>query len=182
MRKCMIQNNPKDWSQGFWGSEHPDTAALRVKKDYVDTMIALKRENMDRIYAYLTGLLEKAKEELGHARGGSSDHRRYALRQHVDEIAAYLRGQALEIELPPTYGENGGAALRGHYVLEAVPQFFGQVKCVLDQWYDSHLIEVYDEMVAMVNLKRPAPPPSAQRPAAATEAPPRSERAADQPR
>ena len=176
----MIQNNPKDWSQGFWGSEHPDTAALRVKKDYVDTMIALKRENMDRIYAYLTGLLEKAKEELGHARGGSSDHRRYALRQHVDEIAAYLHGQALQIDLPPTYGENGGAALRGHYVLEAVPQFFGQVKCVLDQWYDSHLIEVYDEMVAMVNLKRPAPPPSAQRPAAPAQPAAQADRTPDQ--
>ena len=64
----MIQQNPKDWQQGFWGSEHPETAALRVQKDYVDTMIALKRENMDRVYLYLTSLLDKAKEELGLAR------------------------------------------------------------------------------------------------------------------
>ena len=46
----MIQDNPANWSQGFWGSEHPQTAALRVKKDYVDKMISLKRENMDRVY------------------------------------------------------------------------------------------------------------------------------------
>jgi hypothetical protein len=153
----MIQENPKDWSQGFWGSEHPDTAALRVQKDYVDSMIALKRENMDRIYVYLTGLLEKAKEELGHARSASSgDARRFALRQHVDEIAAYLRGQALDIDTPSVYGENAGQALQGHYMLETVPGFFGQVKCVLDQWYDSHLLAVYDEVVKLVNPKTSA--------------------------
>ena len=148
----MIQQNPKDWSQGFWGSEHPETAALRVQKDYVDTMIALKRENMDRIYTYINALIDKGKEELGHARSGGSsgDHRRMALRQHVDEIAAYLKGQALDIQMPRTYGEAGGAALRDHYVLEDVPAFFGRVKCVLDQWYDSHLLAVYDEVVILV--------------------------------
>lgn len=148
----MIQETPVRWSQGFHGSEHPETAAIRVQKEYVDTMITLKRENMDRIYAYITALLDKAKEELGHSRsgGGSGDQRRMALRQHVDEIAAYLKGQALDIELPPTYGEAGGAQLRDHYVLEQVPAFFGRVKCVLDQWYDSHLLAVYDEVVILV--------------------------------
>ncbi len=148
----MIQENPVKWSQGFHGSEHPETAAIRVQKEYVDTMIALKRENMDRIYGYIIALLDKAKEELGHSRSGGSsgDGRRMALRQHVDEIASYLKGQALDIDLPPTYGEAGGAQLRDHYVLDQVPAFFGRVKCVLDQWYDSHLLAVYDEVVILV--------------------------------
>ena len=151
----MIQEKSISWNQGFHGSEHPETAALRVRKEYVEKMIALKRENMDHVYAYLTALIDKAKEELGHARSGGSsgDHRRQALKQHIDEIAAYLKGQALEVPLPSTYGEVGGA-LRHHYVLEEVPAFFGQVKCVLDQWFDSHLIAVYDEMLTLVNLKR----------------------------
>lgn len=151
----MIQPNQKEFSQGFWGSEHPDTAALRVQKDYVDTMISLKRENMDRIYAYINALLDKAKEELGHSRsgGGSGDARRMALKQHVDEIAAYLKGQALDVQLPAVYGERGGAQLAQHYVLEDVPTFFGRVKCVLDQWYDSHLLSVYDEVVILVRPK-----------------------------
>lgn len=150
----MIQQDPASWSQGFQGSEHPDTARIRVRKEYVETMIALKRENMDRVYGYLTGLLDKAKEELALARGSSADNRRAALRQHVDEIIAYLKGQALDVALPQLYAENAGAAYAGSYILEEIPPFFGQVKCVLDQWYDSHLIEVYDEMVALVNLKK----------------------------
>jgi len=151
----MIQQNPREFSQGFWGSEHPETAALRVQKDYVDTMIALKRENMDRVYLYLTGLLDKAKDELGLCRsgGGSGDSRRMALRQHIDEIASYLKGQALDIERPQTYPEAAGPQYKGHYVLEDVPAFFGRVKCVLDQWYDSHLLSVYDEVVILVNPK-----------------------------
>ncbi|MFM5917939.1 MAG: hypothetical protein ACKOOL_10465 [Novosphingobium sp.] len=154
----MIQQNPKEFSQGFWGSEHPDTAALRVQKDYVDTMIALKRENMDRVYTYLTSLLDKAKEELGMCRSGgaAADGRRMALRQHIDEIASYLKGQALDIDKPATYPEAAGAQYKGHYVLEDVPPFFGRVKCVLDQWYDSHLLAVYDEVVILVNPKNSA--------------------------
>jgi hypothetical protein len=163
----MIQEDPLKWEQGFHGSEHPRTASIRVRKEYVEKMIALKRENMDHVYAYLSELLDKAKEELGHCRSGGSsgDHRRMALRQHVDEIASYLAGQGLEIAPPATYGTEGGAALQHHYVLEEVPAFFGRVKCTLDQWFDSHLIAVYDEMLTLVSLKnsgrpkREAPPP-----------------------
>lgn len=150
----MIHQDPTNWSQGFQGSEHPDTARVRVRKEYVDAMIALKRENMDRVYAYLNGLMEKAKEELALARGSTADGRRAALRQHIDEIIAYLKGQSLDVPAPQLYGEKAGAAFAGSYVLEEIPSFFGQVKCVLDQWYDSHLIEVYDEMLALVNLKK----------------------------
>ena len=151
----MIQDQPSNWDAGFHGSEHPKTASIRVRKEYVEKMIALKRENMDHVYAYLTELLDKAKEELGHCRSGGSsgDHRRLALRQHVDEIAAYMKGQGLDIPLPSTYGEEAGAALAEHYRLEEVPPFFGRVKCTLDQWFDSHLIAVYDEMLTLVSLK-----------------------------
>lgn len=146
MTVAMIQDNPNNWSQGFWGSEHPDTARVRVKKDYVDTMIALKRENMDRVYAYLTGLIEKAKEEAQHARAGNNEHRRAAVRQNIDEIIAYLKGQSLDVAPPAIQGD--------HYVLDDIAAFFGRVKCVLDQWYDSHLMSVYDEIVILVNPKK----------------------------
>lgn len=150
----MIQENSVNWAQGFAGSEHPDTAAIRVQKDYVDMMVALKRENMDRVYAYLNGLIERAKEEMQHARGANNEHRRAALRQQIDETVAYLKGQALDVAPPAVYGENAGPAFKGTYVLDEVPGFFGRVKCVLDQWYDSHLIAVYDEIVILVNPKK----------------------------
>ena len=150
----MIQENPVSWGQGFAGSEHPETAAIRVQKEYVDKMIALKRENMARVYAYLPGLIERAKEKMQHARGANNEHRRSALKQQIDEIVAYLKGQAIDIAPPPLYGDEGGASFRGSYVLDDIPGFFGQVKCVLDQWYDSHLIAVYDEMVILVNPKK----------------------------
>lgn len=152
----MIQENPVSWGQGFAGSEHPETAAIRVQKEYVDKMIALKRENMDRVYAYLSALIERGREELQHARGANNEHRRAALKQQIDEIVAYLKGQAIDISAPPVYGDEGGAQFRGFYVLDEIPGFFGQVKCVLDQWYDSHLIAVYDEMVILVNPKKSA--------------------------
>lgn len=150
----MIQENPGNWAQGFAGSEHPETAAIRVQKEYVDTMIALKRENMDRVYLYLTGLIERAKEEMQHARGANNEHRRAALKQQIDEIVAYLKGQAIDLDPPALYGDEGGASFKGSYVLDEIPSFFGQVKCVLDQWYDSHLIAVYDEMVTLVTPKK----------------------------
>lgn len=80
---------------------------------------------MDRVYEYLTGLLDKAKEELQHARSGSNDLRRAALRQHVDEIVAYLKGQALDVVPPPRYDDTAPPALRGTYVLDEVSGFLG---------------------------------------------------------
>ncbi|WP_296678371.1 hypothetical protein [Novosphingobium sp.] len=149
----MIQENPVQFGPAFHGTEHPDTAAQRIKKDYVDTMISLKRENMERVYSYVTGLMDKGKEELGHARSGgsSAEHRKAALRQHIDEIGAYLKGQALDVA-PPATGADG------HYLIDDVAPFFGRVKCVMDQWYDSHLIAMYDEMIVLTNLKgKPSP-------------------------
>ena len=85
--------------------------------------------------------------------GQSADGRRLALKQHIDEIAAYLKAQALEVDLPRTYPQAEGSTAVSHYVLEEVPPFFGRVKCVLDQWYDSHLLSVYDEVVILVRPK-----------------------------
>jgi len=105
-----------DFGQAFWGSEHPDTARLHVQQDYVDKMIALKRENMYR-------------------------------------VVSYLRGQGIEIEAPESRTEGG----RRSFLLEDVPAFFGRVRCVLDQWHASHMIELYDEMVTLVKLKKQVP-------------------------
>lgn len=150
----MLHQNPTDWSPGFHGSEHPDTARLRVEASHIERMVALKRENMDRIAEYLNGLIDKAKEELGHARAGNNEHRRAMLRQHVDEIIAYLKGQALDVTPPPQYGEG---ANKGHYILDEIAPFFGRVRCVIDQWYDSHLLALYDEMLKLVALKKEPP-------------------------
>lgn len=149
----MIQHKPMDFGQAFWGSEHPDTARLRVQQDYVDKMIALKRENMDRVSQYIDDLMAKAKEELGHARSGSNELRKIALAQHIDETVSYLRGQGIEIEGPESRTEGS----RRSYLLEDVPAFFGRVRCVLDQWHASHMIELYDEMVTLVKLKKQVP-------------------------
>ena len=146
----MIQNKPLEFGQAFWGSEHPDTARLRVQQDYVDKMIALKRENMDRVSHYIDDLLAKAKEELGHARSGANELRKLAVAQHIEEICSYLKGQAIEIQPPATVGEG----VRKTFVLDEVPAFFGRVRCVLDRWHDSHMIELYDEMVNLVKLKK----------------------------
>ena len=149
----MIQHKPMDFGQAFWGSEHPDTARLRVQQDYVDKMIALKREHMARVSQYVDELMAKAKEELGHARSGSNELRKIALAQHIDETVSYLCGQGIEIEAPETRAEGG----RQSYLLESVPAFFGRVRCVLDQWHASHMIELYDEMVTLVKLKKQVP-------------------------
>jgi hypothetical protein len=147
----VIQDNPNSWGPGFYGSEHPDTARLRVKKEYVETMISLKRENMDRIFDYLNGLMDKGKEELAMARTGNNEHRRAMLRQHVDEIIAYLKGQSLDVEIPAVHDDG---PMQGQYQLDGISGFFGRVRCVLDQWYDSHLMSVYDEIVILVNPKK----------------------------
>ena len=98
-------------------------------------------------------VMAKAKEELGHARSGSNELRKIALAQHIDETVSYLCGQGIEIEAPETRAEGG----RQSYLLESVPAFFGRVRCVLDQWHASHMIELYDEMVTLVKLKKQVP-------------------------
>lgn len=150
----MIQENPKDWAQtAFQGSEHPDTARLRIRKDYVDKITALKRENIDNIYQYLTVLLEKAKEELQHCRSSSNDHRRAMLRQHIDEVVAYLNGHNIGIKAPGRYDDTNSLFDKGMYILDEIPAFLGEVKCVIDQWHGNHLSKVHDEVAMIIDLK-----------------------------
>jgi hypothetical protein len=146
------------WSADFAGSEHPDTARLRLQKGYIETITGLKRESIDLIYAYLQSLLEKAKEELVHARSASNDHRRALLQQHVDELIAYVAGHGMNPKLPTVYGDAKGAALANFYVIEEIPAFLGEVKFLIDLWYQQGLGRVHDEVSALIGLNRPSAP------------------------
>ena len=58
------QANTVPWSRDFAGSEHPETARLRLQRDYIATITSLKRERADQTYTYLSSLIDKAKEEI----------------------------------------------------------------------------------------------------------------------
>jgi hypothetical protein len=152
------------WSSDFVGTEHPDTARIHMQQGYVEMITALKRESLDLVYAYLQVLLGNAKEELAYARSASNDHRRALLQQHVDELIAYVEGHGLNPKLPTVYGDAKGAALANFYVLEEIPAFLGQVKFMIDLWYQKGLERVHDEVAALIGLSRAAAP---ARPAAA---------------
>ena len=142
----MIQDNPMSWPSDLRGSEHPDTARLRLGKETIDQMLAMKREGMDKIYIYINELVDKAKEELQHARSASNDHRKMTLAAHIDELVAYLAGHNLPLDPPKL--ENGGQGAR-IYVLDDVSSFFGQVRCVVDQWHADHLAKVVKEITIL---------------------------------
>ncbi len=146
------------WSSDFAGTEHPETARLRMHKGNIDLITALKRESIDQTFIYLSSLLDKAKEELGHCRSNSNDHRRAMMQQHVEELIAYVAGHGIVPSLPNRYGDSKGPALAGYYVLEEVPTFLGEVKFLIDLWYEKGLAKVHDEVAALVGLNRaPAP-------------------------
>jgi hypothetical protein len=144
------------WGPDFAGSEHPDTARLKLQKGYIETITGLKRESIDLTYTYLQTLLESAKEELAYARSASNDHRRALLQQHVDELIAYVAGHGMNPKLPTVYGDAKGAALANFYVIEEVPAFLGQVKFMIDLWYQQGLAKVHDEVAALIGLNKPA--------------------------
>ena len=147
---------PLAWSGDFAGTEHPETARLRLQRDYIATVTALKRESADQTYAYLSGLLDKAKEELGHSRNTNNDNRRAMLQQHIDELAAYVTGHGITVKLPNRYAPNPNETAQGFYVIDEIPAFFGEVKFLIDLWYDKHLAKVHDEVSALIGLRRPA--------------------------
>ena len=149
----MKQDNPIAWSRDLQGSEHPETARLRLGKETIDQLTAMKREGMDNIYKYINDLVDKAKEELQHARSASNDHRKTLLAQHIDELVAYLKGHNIELDLPrlASAGSEGKAARS--YVLDDVSGFFGQVRCVVDQWHSDHLAKVLKEVSILQNLQ-----------------------------
>ena len=143
----MIQDNPTNWPVDLRGSEHPDTARLRLGKETIDQTLAIKRESMDNIYKYINDLVDKAKEELQHARSSSNDHRKTLLAQHIDELVAYLNGHNLPLA-PPRVTQSGKDGPRT-YVLDEVSGFFGQVRCVVDQWHADHLAKVVKEITIL---------------------------------
>jgi hypothetical protein len=147
------QPPPATWARAPQGAEHPDSTRIRIEKEYIDTITALRRENIDAVYEYLTTLIEKAKEELGHARSSSNDLRRAALGQHIEEISAYLKTHGIATAPPNKYGEQYGAANRNFYVLEEIPGYIGEIKCIIDQWRAKQLDTLYDELLKLINIK-----------------------------
>ena len=141
------------WPLELQGSEHPETARLRLGKEAIDQLLAIKREGMDNIYRYINELVDKAKAELEHARSASNDHRKTLLTQHIDELVAYLHGHNIELD-PPRHalleGDKKGART---YMLDDVSRFFGQVRCIVDQWHSNHLAKVLTEISILQNLQ-----------------------------
>ena len=140
------------WSAAFANCEHPETARLNIQRSYVETIAGLKRHTVDHSYAYLSGLIDKAKEELGHARAASNDLRRATLQQHIDELVAYCSGHGINVRLPNRNGDAEGRSAAHLYVLEEVPAFLGEIKFLIDLWYDGALTKVHDEMLALTGL------------------------------
>jgi hypothetical protein len=140
------------WSAAFANCEHPETARLHIQRSYVEAIAGLKRHTVDQSYAYLSGLIDKAKDELGHARAASNDLRRATLQQHIDELVAYCSGHGINVRLPNRNGDALGQSAAHLYVLEEVPAFLGEIKFLIDLWYDGALTKVHDEMLALTGL------------------------------
>ena len=141
------------WSAAFTTCEHPETARLHVQRDFVEAIAALKRQSTDQSYKYLIGLIERAKDELGHARSASNDLRRATLQQHIDELVAYCAGHGINVRPPNRNGDALGEAFAHFYALEEVPTFLGEIKFLIDLWYDGALAKVHDEMLALTGLE-----------------------------
>ena len=139
------------WGQEFAGSEHPDTARHRIQREYIAAVTALSREALDKKYAYLTGLIGRAKEELAHARSASNEVRMAAMQQNVDELISYLAGHGIHAKLP---NRNGGSAASGvtFFALEEVPGFLGELCFLIDLWYENELTKVHDELLRLTGL------------------------------
>jgi hypothetical protein len=136
----------------FAGTEHPETARLRIHQEFVDSIIGIKRLTFDQNYAYLCGLLDQAKVELGHARSASNDVRRATLQQHIDEIVAYCSGHGIRPKLPNRNGDKLSEALATFYVIEEIPSFLGEIKLLIDLWYEKQIDKVHEEMLALTGL------------------------------
>ena len=149
----MKQDNPIAWSRDLQGSEHPETARLRLGKETIDQLLAIKRESMDNIYKYINDLVDKAREELQHARSSSNDHRKLLLAQHIDELIAYLHGHTIELDPPRQIDGEGASRGSKTYALDDVSRFFGQVRCVVDQWHSEHLAKILKEVSILQNLQ-----------------------------
>lgn len=140
------------WGPDFAASEHPETARHRIQYDYIMSVSALTREGLDRKYTYLQRLMERAKEELGHARSASNETRMAAMQQNIDELVAYVDGYGIRANLPNRNGEKGSIAISSFYVLEEIPTFLGELSFQIDLWYDGELAKVHDELLKLTGL------------------------------
>lgn len=143
----------------FTGGEHPDTARHRIQHDFIMTVSSLSREAIDRKYAYLTHLIERAKEELGHARSAGNETRMAAMQQNIDELVAYVSGHGIRAKLPNRNGESGSASIANFYVLGEIPAFLGEMSFLVDLWYEKELAKVHDELLQLTGLSARMPLP-----------------------
>lgn len=132
--------------------EHPDTARHRIQQDYILQITQLSREPVDRKYAYLMRLVDRAKEELGHARSASNEMRMAAMQQNIDELVAYLAGYGIRATLPNRNGESGPTSAANFFVLEEIPAFLGELTFLIDLWFEKELAKVHDELLKLTGL------------------------------
>ena len=140
------------WGPDFATSEHPDTARHRIQYDYIMAISNLSREALDRKYAYLSRLIERSKEEMGHARSASNETRMGAMQQNIDELVAYVSGHGISAKLPNRNGEKASANIAHFYVLDEIPSFLGELSFAVDVWYESELAKVHDELLKLTGL------------------------------
>ncbi|MCB2088959.1 MAG: hypothetical protein R3E18_03645 [Sphingomonadaceae bacterium] len=140
------------WGPEFETSEHPDTARHRIQRDFIMTVSGLSREAVDKRYTYLQRLIEKAKEELGHARTASNETRLAAMQSNLDELVAYLAGHGIHARLPNRNGENGSPSIAHFFVIDEVPAFLGELGFLVDQWYEKEMVKVHDELLKLTGL------------------------------
>lgn len=132
--------------------EHPDTARHRIQHDFIMQVSHLSREAVDRKYAHLMRLIERAKEELGHARSASNEMRMAAMQQNIDELIAYVSGHGIRAKLPNRNGESGPTSAANFFVLEEIPAFLGEMTFLIDLWYEKELAKVHDELLQLTGL------------------------------
>ncbi|MCP5396320.1 MAG: hypothetical protein H6918_06250 [Sphingomonadaceae bacterium] len=140
------------WSAEFEASEHPDTARHRIQRDFIMTVSGLSREAVDKRYTYLQRLIDKAKEELAHARTASNEMRLAAMQSNLDELVAYLAGHGIHAKLPNRNGENGSPTIAHFFVIDEVPAFLGELGFLVDQWYEKEMVKVHDELLKLTGL------------------------------
>jgi len=140
------------WGSEFAQGEHPDTARHRIQREFVMAISGLTRETIDQRYAYLCGLIDKAKEELAHARSASNELRRASVQQHVDELVAYVSGHGIVARPPNRNGDAASANLSSFYVIEEIPAFLGEIRFMIDMWHEKELAKVHDELLRLTGL------------------------------
>ncbi|MBD3730847.1 MAG: hypothetical protein IE933_14200 [Sphingomonadales bacterium] len=141
-----------EWGADFVASEHPETARHRIQHDFIMTVSGLSREAVDKRYTYLQRLIDKAKEELGHARNASNEMRLAAMQSNLDELVAYLAGHGIHAKLPNRNGEKGPISIAHYFVIDEVPAFMGELGFLIDQWYEKEMVKVHDELLKLTGL------------------------------